>query len=265
MRGRDRSKRSAAASAAFLLVCGVLAVPALAGDREVQKKIEARLAAAGLEQNAAIQVSVDDGVARLEGIAVTYLDYLKADRAARREARSVVNLIRLVLESKRPDRQIREDAEAEVLHWARYGPFDAVAVEVHDGVVVLQGWVDTPVKKSEIEERLAGLEGVRDVHNDLRLQGFSSSDRQLLQQIHERIYTDPLFERWAGDNDPPVRVFVSRGRVTLAGTVSSRVEKFAAAAIARGTLAFSVDDRLQVEGEARREEDSKKKTSEDEG
>ena len=94
--------------------------------------------------------------------------------------------------------------------------------------------------------------------NDLRVQGFSIADRRLLQQVYERIYTDPLFERWAGLTDPPIRVFVARGRITLAGQVGSTLEKTAAGNIARATLAFSVTNQLQIEGEARRKEDRKK-------
>ncbi len=257
--GRKSPAARVVLSAGCLLLGSLCAAPALAGDADVQKRIEQRLASAGLDQKADIHVTVDGGVARLSGLAVSYLDYRKADRAARKEARSVVNVVRVVLEARRSDRSIQDDAEAEVLNWERYGPFDAVAVEVHDGVIALQGWVDMPGKKDEIEERLAPLEGSRDVPNDLRVQGFSAADRRLLQQIHDRIYGDPMFERWAGENDPPVRVFVSRGRVTLAGTVSTAVEKATAANIARSSLAFSVDNRLQIEGEARKEEDSKKK------
>ena len=90
----------------------------------------------------------------------------------------------------------------------RYGAFDAVAVDVEDGVVKLRGWVDNPYKKEEIEELLAQVDGLRDVHNDLRVQGFSSGDRQLRREIFRRIYRDPMFERWANMPDPPVRVFV---------------------------------------------------------
>ena len=245
-----------------VVLAGGLAAPVIADDADLQHRVEARLASAGLEQKADIHVAVDSGVVKLTGLAVSYLDFRKADRAARKESRSVENLLRVVPEVRRSDGMIHDDAESEVLGWERYGPYDAVGVEVNDGVVLLRGWVENPSKKDEIEERLSHLEGIRDVHNDLRVQGFSSLDRRLLQEIHGRIYADPMFERWAGDNDPPVRVYVYRGRVTLAGTVPTNVEKAAAFAIARQAMAFSVSNQLQVEGEARREEDSKKKKDE---
>ena len=100
------------------------------------------------------------------------------------------------------------------------------------------------------------------VHNDLHVQGFSSGDTTLRWQVFERIYRDPLFERYAGLPDPPVRVFVDRGRVTLAGTVGSEVEQVAVGMIARGTLAFTVSNQVQVEGDAARKEDRKKDADE---
>ena len=105
----------------------------------------------------------------------------------------------------------------------------------------------TPSKRDEIEERLARVDAIRDVHNDLRVQGFSQGDVRLRLEIHGKIYSDPLFERWAGLPDPPVRVFVERGRATLVGTVGSDVERVVAGMLARGTLAFAVNNQVKVE------------------
>jgi len=241
------------------LAASILAAPAFAGsDTDLQRKIEKRLARAGLPQRADIQVSVESGVARLSGITLRYLDLREAERLARKDAKSVVNLLHVVPEGPRSDKAIHADAERAVLRWERYGPFDAVGIEVTDGVVKLTGWVEDPWKRTQIEERLARVDAIRDVHNDLHVQGFSAGDVSLRREIHEKIYSDPLFERWAGFPDPPVRVFVDRGRVTLAGRVSSPVEQTAAGMIARGTLAFRVDNQLQVEGDAAPKEDRKK-------
>ena len=250
--GRARSRVAPLAGAIALL----LAAPAFAAsDADLQRKIERRLAKAGFEQRADIQVEVESGVARLSGITLRYLDLREAERLARKDVESVVNLLRVVPEEPRSDKAIRTDAQSAVLRWERYGPFDAVAIDVTDGVVRLTGWVESPFKRDEIENRLARVDALRDVHNDLRVQGFSSGDVTLRLQLYERIYRDPLFERWAGMPDPPVRVFVNRGRVTLAGLVGSAVEQAAVGMIARGTLAFSVNNQVQVEGDKARKED----------
>lgn len=241
----------------------LLAAPAFAAsDADLQRRIEARLAKAGFEQRADIQVGVESGVARLTGITLAYADLRAAERLARKDVKSVVNLLRVVPEEPRSDKAIRADAQRAVLRWERYGPFDAVSIEVTEGVVRLSGWVENPGKRDEIEERLARVDAIRDVHNDLRVQGFSQGDVRLRLEIHGKIYADPLFERWAGLPDPPVRVFVERGRATLVGTVGSTVEQVAAGMIARGTLAFTVNNQVKVEGDDAREEDRKKETTE---
>jgi len=257
--GRARG-RVAPLAGVIALLC---AAPAFAAsDADLQRKIERRLAKAGFEQRADIQVEVESGVARLSGITLRYLDLREAERLARKDVESVVNLLRVVPEEPRSDKAIRTDAQSAVLRWERYGPFDAVAIDVTDGVVRLTGWVESPFKRDEIENRLARVDALRDVHNDLRVQGFSSGDVTLRLELYEKIYRDPLFERWAGMPDPPVRVFVNRGRVTLAGMVGSAVEQVAVGMIARGTLAFSVNNQVQVEGDKARKEDRRQEHEE---
>jgi osmotically-inducible protein OsmY len=245
------------------LAASLLAVPAFASrDLDLQHRIEKRLAKAGFGQRGDVKVEVESGVVRLSGITLRYLDLREAERLARKDARNVVNLLRVVPEVPRTDKAIKTDAEAAVLRWEHYGPFDAVGIEVTDGVVRLTGWVDTPVKRSEIEERLARVDAVRDVHNDLHLQGFAQEDVRLRAEIHRKIYSDGLFERWIGLPNPPVRVYVYRGRVTLAGTVATSLERTTVGLIARGTLAFTVDNQVRIEEEAGRKEDRKKDPTE---
>ncbi len=255
--GRD-GRTVLVALAALLLAAPLLS----ASDADVQRRVERRLAEAGFDKRADIRVEVDTGVVRLSGITVRYPDLREAERLARKEAKSVVNLLRVVPETPRPDSEIREDAETAVLSWERYGPFDAVGIDVRDGAVKLTGWVENPFKRDEVEERLAQVDAVRDVVNNLRVQGFSQGDVALRQEIHTKIYSDPLFERWKDLPDPPVRVYVNRGRVTLAGTVGSAVEQTAVGLIARGTLAFAVDNQVKVEREEKEKEDRKKPAEE---
>jgi osmotically-inducible protein OsmY len=260
MRARlGRDGRTALLGLALLAV----AAPVLAGsDADLRRRVEQRLAKAGFEKRADIQVQVEDGVVRLTGITVRYHDLREADRLARKEAKSVVNLLRVVPETPRTDGEIRRDAETAVLRWVRYGPFDAVGVDVKNGAIRLSGWVEDPFKRNEVEEILAEVDAVRDVVNDLRVQGFSQGDVRLREEIHTKIYSDPLFERWRDQPDPPVRVYVNRGRVTLAGTVGSAVEQVAVGHIARGTLAFAVDNQVKVEAQEKQKEDRKKPSEE---
>ena len=122
---------------------------------------------------------------------------------------------------------------------------------LRDGVVSLGGFVEDPWKRGEIENRLTRIDAIRDVINNLRVQGFSGNDVSLRTEVFTRIYADPMFERFANQVDPPVRVYVDRGRVTLVGMVGTRLEQQTVGFIARATLAFSVTNLVEVESEVR--------------
>lgn len=251
-----RARRRSRAALVGLLVA--LAAPAFAAsDAQLAQRIEDRLTKAGFTQRADVKVDVESGVARLTGFVLRWADVREADRLARKDVKSVVNLLRVVPETPRTDKDIRTDVERAVLRWERYGPFDAVGVEVRDGVVSLGGWVESPWKRGQIEERLTRVDGIRDVVNNLRVQGFSAGDVSLRSEVFTKIYTDPLFERYANLVDPPVRVYVDRGRVTLVGVVGSRVEQVTVGHIARGTLAFSVTNLVEVESDVDKQKEKK--------
>jgi hyperosmotically inducible protein len=237
-----------------LALAGLLAVPILADDGDTLRRIEERFSKSGLGQDSGITVEVDEGVVRLRGFALTLKDAREAERAARSVAEVVINEIKVIPEHPRSDPAILKEAREAVYSYARYGVFDAVGLSVEEGVVKIDGFVLDGVRRREIEERIAGLGGVRDVHNDLRLQGASPHDERLRLQLYARIYGDPMFARYAGWAEPPVRIFVYRGRATLAGRVGSKVEQTVLGQIANQSLAFSVDNTVEVEGEAPEED-----------
>jgi osmotically-inducible protein OsmY len=253
-----RAARPIRAALAAVLLAALATPAAAATDAQLARRIEDRLLKAGFDKRSDIKVDVESGVARLNGFVLRWADVREADRLARKDVKSVVNLLRVVPETPRSDKDIRTDVEKAVLRWERYGPFDAVGVEVRDGVVSLAGWVESPWKRGELESRLTRVDGIKDVVNNLRVQGFSQNDVGLRAEVFTKIYTDPMFERFAHQIDPPVRVFVDRGRVTLVGMVSSRVEQVSVGNIARGTLAFSVTNLVEVESDVDKKKEDKK-------
>ncbi len=151
------------------------------------------------------------------------------------------------------DADIRDAAVDAVLSDVNYGVFDSVGVGVEDGVVTLTGSVYRPWEKGDIEKRVARLEGVRQVKNQIRVQPTSIFDDRLRVELARRIYGDSLFERYATFANPPIHIVVENGNITLTGIVNSRVEKVKLESIARGTLAFRVDNQVQVESEIGKE------------
>ena len=69
----------------------------------------------------------------------------------------------------------------------------------------------------------------------------------------QRIYGDERFVQYASWANPPIRIVVDQGRVTLTGAVGSAVERQLVGHIARATLAFAVDNQVKLESELRAE------------
>jgi len=149
----------------------------------------------------------------------------------------------------RSDTAIRKDVADRVLRYAWYTVFDSIEAGVADGVVILSGSVNQPWRKNDIEKSVATIEGVKGVKSTIKVQPVSQFDDQLRRELVRRIYGDERFVRYASWAHPPVRIVVDRGRVTLTGVLGSAVERQLLGHIARGTLAFAVDNQVKLESE----------------
>jgi osmotically-inducible protein OsmY len=249
---RGGSLRGAVLASAIVLV-GVL--PAQADDAAVQKKIESRLAKAGLGQDADIQVEVRNGVASLSGITLSLHDRRAAEKAAGKEAKAVDSRLQ-VFPEKRSDAELEKDVADAILGYVYYGVFDSVSAGVSDGVAVLQGSVLNEYRRDQILDRVARVAGLRDLKSEIRVQPVSFFDDRLRRELFYKIYGDRngLFVRFANAVNPPVRILVENGRVTLTGYVGTVLEQSVLGHIARGTLAFSVDNQVRLDGDRHKEE-----------
>jgi osmotically-inducible protein OsmY len=151
------------------------------------------------------------------------------------------------------DADLQADVVDAVLGYVHYGVFDSVGVGVENGVVTLTGSVLQPWRKEDIQKRVARLEGVRELKNQIRVQPVSSFDDRLRAQLYRKIYGQGMFERFASMPNPPIHIVVENGNITLTGLVNSRVEKAVLESIARGSLAFKVDNQVQIESEIAKE------------
>jgi osmotically-inducible protein OsmY len=249
-----------ASAATLLLSTAVLLAGApvrAADDVAIRDAIEARFQKEGLTQEADVLVSVQDGDVTLTGIATSLPVSREAEKQARKEARVVHNQIRVHVEEPVKDGDIVDGVRKAVLGYAYYDVFDHVEFAVKDGAVLLLGSVDQPHERNVLEARVARVPGVRAIQNDISVQSFSRFDSDLRYSLARRIYGDPRFVRYSNRAHPPIRILVDRGHVTLAGWVSSPVEKAILENIALGTPSFSVTNELRVDGEVP-EEDRKK-------
>ncbi len=76
----------------------------------------------------------------------------------------------------------------------------------------------------------------------------SQSDDRLRVAIVNAIYRDPAFENYSRV-DPPIRVIVNNGHVTLVGFVRSQIEAIKAESAARGVFGvLAFENKVQVAG-----------------
>ncbi len=153
--------------------------------------------------------------------------------------------------AERKDLQVFNDIATTVNRSAYFTVFDDVRVEVNAGVVTLDGKVTMPYKKDDIAKRVAKVDGVTSVINQIAVLPVSTWDEQLRYRIARAIYGNPHFWNYGASANPSIHIIVERGRVTLTGVVQSDVDRMLARSLVDQSGVFSVTNNLQTEAEAR--------------
>lgn len=151
--------------------------------------------------------------------------------------------------AQREDLQIFRDLSRQVLRYPNFTIFDSINAQVEDGVVTLTGRVTMPYKRDDIAERIARVDGVRQVRNDVTVLPVSQFDDELRFRIARAIYGNSNFWTYGAMANPPIHIIVENGRVTLEGVVNSNVDRMLARSIASSFGAFSVTNNLKTDAE----------------
>src|SRR5712692_7759378 len=151
----------------------------------------------------------------------------------------------------RKDLQVFNDISKAVTRYSQFTIFDSVDASVKDGVVTLTGRVTMPYKRDDIEKRVAKIDGVRQVHNEIGVLPVSQFDDHLRYRVARSIYGNFNFRPYAATTNPPIHVIVEHGRVTLTGVVNSEVDRMLARSLATQFGAFSVTNNLKTNAEVR--------------
>jgi osmotically-inducible protein OsmY len=152
---------------------------------------------------------------------------------------------------EREDLQVFNDISKQVNRYTQFTIFDSVDASIDDGAVVLSGWVTMPYKRTDIERRVARVDGVTSVKNDIQVLPVSQFDDELRFRIARAIYGNSSFWNYAAMANPPIHIVVNRGHVTLTGVVNSNVERVMARSLAVGFGEFTVKNELRTDAEAR--------------
>lgn len=133
--------------------------------------------------------------------------------------------------------------------YSRFTIFDDVSIVVDEGMVTLQGKVTMPFKRDEIGARVARLDGVREVRNEIDVLPVSIYDDELRRKIARAIYGHSAFWQYAAMVNPPIHIVVERGRVTLTGVVATEVDRAMARSLATGLGEMSLTNALRTDAE----------------
>jgi hyperosmotically inducible protein len=153
--------------------------------------------------------------------------------------------------AERKDLQVFNDIADQINRYTQLTIFDSISASVNDGHTVLTGWVTMPYKRDDIEKRVRRVEGAGDIVNRIEVLPVSQFDDGLRFRIARAIYGHSLFWNYAMMVNPPIRIVVNRGRVTLQGVVQSNVERMLARSLASGFPAFEVKNELKTDAEVR--------------
>jgi hyperosmotically inducible protein len=151
----------------------------------------------------------------------------------------------------RKDFQVAKDVATSVQRYVHFTIFDDINADVKDGNVTLTGRVTMPYKKDDIEKRVAKVDGVHSVKDDITVLPVSTFDDALRARIARSIYSNSTFWNYAIMPNPPIHIVVENGRVTLTGVVNSDVDRMLARSIASQSGALSVTCDLKTDAEVR--------------
>lgn len=190
-------------------------------DNDLQRDIIDELAWEPSIDAAEIGVAVVDDVVTLTGHVQSLTEKWTAEHVAKRVAgvRAVANDIQIHLpgESQRTDAEIAR-AALNALEWDVWVPHHCVTVAVSDGIITLEGEVDTQYQKQAAERVIRHLTGVKGVSNLLSVKAAAAP-----ADVKAKIMA--AFQRSAVIDARQIQVEMRDNQAILRGRVRSWAER----------------------------------------
>ncbi len=125
--------------------------------------------------------------------------------------------------------------------------FDAITLNVSDGVVTLGGHAHDYVDRDSAVAIVSTTPGVKDVVDNVEVDPVSEMDNRIRLEVARAVYGFPSLNKYAIDPVKPIRIAVQNGNVELYGVVDSQADKDAANIRANSVPGvFSVKNYLEV-------------------
>jgi hyperosmotically inducible periplasmic protein len=223
---------------------------ALGFDAQTDNNIQAQLAN-NLKKFKDVQVSVSNGIVDLEGTVPDFATKEEIDKRAHRTKNVVAvrNNLKIAGAGEISDAQLQQKIVGK-LQYDRVGygnAFNAISVNVQDGVVTLAGNAWGPVAADSAVSLVSHTPGVQDVIDNIQVDPLSPMDNQTRLAVYRAIYGFPSLNKYAIDPAQPIRITVVNGNVTLNGVVLSQADKDTAGIRANSVPGvFKVTNDLQV-------------------
>jgi hyperosmotically inducible protein len=198
-----------------------------------------------------IQISVKDGIVDLEGTVKDYATKEEIDKTTHRVKNVVAvrNKLMVAGAGEVSDAQLQQ-AIVKKLQYDRVGygnAFNAISVNVQNGVVTLGGNALGPVAADSAVSLASHFPGVQDVIDNIQVDPLSPMDNQTRLAVYRAIYGYPSLNKYAIDPAQPIRITVVNGNVTLNGVVLNKADKDVAGIRANGVPGvFKVTNNLQI-------------------
>ena len=144
-----------------------------------------------------------------------------------------------------------EKVRKELVTLPYYGVFDNLAYQIEGSTVTLSGQVVRPITRQDAGRRVAKIEGVDHVVNNIEVLPLSGFDDSIRARAYRTIFRTGSLYRYAMGTNPSIHIVVKNGKVTLEGVVSTQMDSQLANMAARGVSGvFSVTNNLRIEGKS---------------
>ena len=144
--------------------------------------------------------------------------------------------------------KVEQEVRHELVMLPWFGVFDNLEFQVNGNQVILSGQVTRPTLKSSAERVVSRIEGIEKVVNNIEVLPLSPFDDRIRIATYRSIYGFGPLSRYNWGPQPPIRIIVKNGNVTLAGVVASEMDRNLANIRANGVSGvFSVDNNLRLD------------------
>jgi hyperosmotically inducible periplasmic protein len=148
---------------------------------------------------------------------------------------------------------IGQQVHKKILRLPYYEVFDHIGFSVDGDTVTLFGQVRNGVNKSDAEGNVKRIPGVSKVINNIEILPPSRFDDVVRRNLYASLSNTGGLSRYLWPVNPPVRLLVRNGHITLEGTVRHRGDYDAMNIIASGIPGtFSVTNNLKVSSDVPR-------------